>query len=113
LCSADVALLVYFVNELANAGRKPSVDSVEHLLLKCLMDDAGQAKQRSILFSFMVWIYNKDPKYTNPDRFQHACVHAKYAFKCAAFQRMRLLRRAKEDEAFVVKFFRFVVMWVF
>lgn len=108
MCSADVALLVHFVNELTKAKLQPSVENVQLLLLKCLMDDAVQAKQRSILFSFMAWIYNIEEKFANPDRFQHACVHAKYAFKCAAFQRMRAFKHAKEDDAFVTKFFRLV-----
>ena len=110
MCSADVATLVHFVNELTDANLKPSVENVEILLLKCLMDGAVQAKKRSILFSFMVWIYSIEDKFANPDRFQHACVHAKYAFKCAAFQHMRAFKKAKEDTAFVAKFFRLVVM---
>ena len=71
-----------------------------------LTDRAGMAKQQSMLFSFMVWLYHYDTRYTCPDKFQHVCVYVKYALKCAAFSHMQSFKKAAEDKKFVDDNFR-------
>jgi hypothetical protein len=58
------------------------------------------------MFAFMVWLFKTDVRFTNPDRFQHACVHAKDAFKCAAFQQMKTLKTSAQDEKFISQYFK-------
>ena len=104
--SSDVALLVHFINELTSSSKMSSSENVQALLVMALTDRAGKTKQQSMLFSFMVWLYQNDTKYTCPDQFQHACVHVKYALKCAAFKHMQLFKKAVEDKKFVDENFR-------
>ncbi len=73
----------------------------------CLTDESIMNKRSpSLMFAFMVWIFKTDMRFTNPDRFQHACVHAKYAFKCAAFKHIQTLKRSTQDEKFISKYFK-------
>jgi hypothetical protein len=101
-----VALLVQFLVELTSNQKEPTADHVEELLLACLMDDAVSKKKRSTLRSWLVWIYQTQHGFKDPDRFQHACVHVKYAFKCAAFRKMQSFTTADQDEKFAAKYFK-------
>jgi len=94
------------VSEFTGDHSQPSMPNVQHLLMRCLSEDAGKCKRQSILYSFMVWAYQTDSTFTNPDRFQHACVHAKYAFKCAAFKHMEAFKHSSDDQKFVERHFR-------
>ena len=97
---------MHFINELTSSSKLPSVTNVESLLLLALTDQAGKSKQQSMLFQYMVWMYQNDLAYTCPDRFQHACVFVKYALKCTAFRRMQHFKKAREDKKFVDAHFR-------
>ena len=105
--SADVAILVQLLNSLTSDQVLPTVQNAHDLLIMCLTEQAGQWKRKSKLVSWVVWLYHTDSAFTNPDRFQHACVHAKYAFKCAAFTHMKLFKSAAQDQKFVESHFRF------
>lgn len=108
LCSTDVALLVQFLDVVMEAKKEPCVQSVKELLLSCITQGVGKTKGKSTLSVFMVWLYQTDAAFTNPDRFQHACVHAKYAFKCAAFQHMKEFKTTSQDQKFVEAHFKYV-----
>lgn len=97
---------MHFINELTSSSKLPCVTNVESLLLLALTDQAGKSKQQSMLFQYMVWMYQNDLAYTCPDRFQHACVFVKYALKCTAFRRMQHFKKAREDKKFVDAHFR-------
>jgi hypothetical protein len=101
-----VALLVQFLVEFTSVQKEPTAVHVEELLLACLMDDAANKKKRSALRSWLVWIYQTQHGFKDPDRFQHACVHVKYAFKCAAFRKMQSNATADQDQKFAAKYFK-------
>jgi hypothetical protein len=101
-----VALLVQFLVEFTSVQKEPNAVHVEELLLACLMDDAANKKKRSTLRSWLVWIYQTQHGFKDPDRFQHACVHVKYAFKCAAFRKMQSNATADQDQKFAAKYFK-------
>lgn len=94
------------MDEFTSSGKSHSVENVQALLVMALTDRAGMAKQQSMLFSFMVWVYHYDTRYTCPDKFQHVCVYVKYALKCAAFSHMQSFKKAAEDKKFVDDNFR-------
>lgn len=90
------------------AKKSICVQSVKELLLACLTQGVGKTKGKSMLSVFMVWLYQTDAAFTNPDRFQHACVYIKYAFKCAAFQHMKEFKTTDQDQKFVECHFKYV-----
>lgn len=92
---------MHLVNELTLSSKVPSAQHVEELLLMALTDRAGRTKQQSMLSSYMIWLYQYNDGYTCPDRFQHACVHVKYALKCTAFRHMQNFKKATEDKTFI------------
>jgi hypothetical protein len=99
--------MVCFANEYTTASSQPSVSCVEQLLLACLTDEATKNKRTSIIFSFMIWLYQTDPRFTDPDRFQHALVRAKYALKCVAIIKLQSFKHTSQDEKFISQYFRF------
>jgi hypothetical protein len=83
------------------------VQSVIELLLACLTEGVVKMKGKSMLSLFMVWLYQRDTAFTNPDRFQHVCVYIKYAFKCAAYKHMKEFKTTDQDQKFVEAHFKY------
>jgi hypothetical protein len=94
------------LNEICSTGRPTTGKNVQELLIACLTDDAARNKKKSSLMGWMIWIYQTQDGFKNPDRFQHACVHVKYAFKCAAFKKMESFKTAEQDRTFAQKYFK-------
>jgi hypothetical protein len=107
LSSADVALLVQFLDVYMEAKKAICVQSVIELLLACLTEGVVKTKGKSMLSLFMVWLYQTDAAFTNPDRFQHVCVYIKYALKCAAYKHMKEFKTTDQDQKFVEAHFKY------
>ena len=94
------------MDEQDSSGRQTTAENVQELLVACLTDDSAIKKKKSLLNCWMTWIYQTQDGFKNPDRFQHACVHVKYAFKCAAFKKMQSFKTAENDQRFAQKYFK-------